>query len=75
MRNLLVIAALLLSAGAHALTADEAKAIAIGEGDSRIEALRAAVAKVTSNRVINAPPWVTLKEFMCSGSGAKRSSD
>ena len=45
MRKILVIAALLLSAGAHALTADEAKAIAIGEGDARIEALHAAVAK------------------------------
>jgi urea transport system permease protein len=44
MRKILVIAALLLSAGAHALTADEAKAIAIGEGDARIEALHKAVA-------------------------------
>ena len=45
MRKILVIASLLLSASAHALTADEAKAIAVGEGDSRIEALRAAVTK------------------------------
>ena len=45
MRKILVIASLLLSASAHALTADEAKAIAVGEGDSRIEALRAAVNK------------------------------
>jgi urea transport system permease protein len=45
MRKILVIASLLLCASAHALTADEAKAIAVGEGDSRIEALRAAVAK------------------------------
>ena len=45
MRKILVTALLLLSASAHALTADEAKAIAVGEGDSRIEALRAAVLK------------------------------
>jgi len=45
MRKLFVIAALLLVTGAHALTADEAKAIAVGDGDARIEALRAAVAK------------------------------
>ena len=43
MRKILVIAAMLLSASAHALTADEAKAIAVGEGDARIEALRTAV--------------------------------
>jgi urea transport system permease protein len=45
MRNYLVIAALLLSASAHALTAAEAQAIAVGEGDARIEALHAAVAQ------------------------------
>ncbi|NVO06758.1 MAG: urea ABC transporter permease subunit UrtB [Rhodoferax sp.] len=45
MRNYLVIAALLLCASAHALTAEEAQAIAVGEGDARIEALHAAVAK------------------------------
>jgi len=45
MRNFLVIVALFLSASAHALTSDEAKSIAIGEGDARIEALHAAVAK------------------------------
>jgi urea transport system permease protein len=45
MRKILVIAALLLCASAHALTAAEAQAIAAGEGDARIEALRAAVAK------------------------------
>jgi urea transport system permease protein len=45
MRICLVIAALLLSASAHALTSDEARAIAVGEGDARIEALHAAVAK------------------------------
>ena len=45
MRNYLAIAALLLSASAHALTEKEAQAIAIGEGDARIEALHAAVAK------------------------------
>ncbi len=45
MRKILVIAAMLLSASAHALTADEAKAIAVGEGDARIDALHAAVAK------------------------------
>ncbi len=36
---------LTLSVSAHALTADEAKAIAVGEGDSRIKALRAATAE------------------------------
>ena len=45
MRNYLVIAALLMCASAHALTAAEAQAIAVGEGDARIEALHAAVAK------------------------------
>ena len=45
MRNLLAIAALLLSASAHALTAPQAQAIAVGEGDARIEALHAAVAQ------------------------------
>ena len=45
MRILVVIAVTLLAISAHALTADEAKAIAIGEGDARIEALHAAVAK------------------------------
>ena len=45
MRNYLLAAALLLSASAHALTADAARAIAVGEGDARIEALHAAVAK------------------------------
>ncbi len=45
MRNILAIAALLLCASAHALTAAEAQAIAVGEGDARIEALHAAVAK------------------------------
>jgi len=45
MRNLLVIAALLLCASAHALTAKEAEAMAVGEGDARIEALHAAVAQ------------------------------
>ena len=33
-----------LSAAAHALTPEQAQAIAVGEGDTRIEALRAAVA-------------------------------
>ncbi len=37
-------AILLIATQAYALTANEAKAIAIGEGDARIEALRAAVA-------------------------------
>jgi urea transport system permease protein len=45
MRKIFVIVAMLLFASAHALTVDEAKAIAIGEGDARIEALHAAVAK------------------------------
>jgi len=43
-RNLLAIAAIFIVGSAHSLTADTAKAIAIGEGDARITALRAAVA-------------------------------
>lgn len=44
MKRLLLLLALAASAGAHALTADEAKAIAVGESDARIEALNKAVA-------------------------------
>ncbi len=48
-RNCLLVFALLLCGSAYALTTEEAKAIAVSvgddEGDSRIEALRAAVAK------------------------------
>ena len=43
-KRLLLLLALLLSASAHALTADEARAIAIGDTDARIEALNKAVA-------------------------------
>ncbi len=42
--QLLLIAILLIATHAYALTADEAKAIAIGDGDARIEALRASIA-------------------------------
>jgi urea transport system permease protein len=45
MRNILVIAALLICASAQALTADQARAIAMGDGDARIAALQAAVAQ------------------------------
>jgi urea transport system permease protein len=41
--KLFAIAMLFASCGAQALTADEAKSMAIGEADSRIEALRSAV--------------------------------
>jgi urea transport system permease protein len=44
MKQLLFLLALAWPAQAHALTADEAKAIAIGESDTRIEALNKAVA-------------------------------
>jgi urea transport system permease protein len=44
LHKLLFLAALLVSATAYALTADEAKVIALGESDSRIEALNKAVA-------------------------------
>ena len=44
LHQLLLMAFLCMATGAHALTPDQAKAIAIGEGDARIEALRAAVA-------------------------------
>ena len=44
LHQLLLMAFLCIATSAHALTPDQAKAIAIGEGDARIEALRAAVA-------------------------------
>ena len=40
-----------------------------------LSTLRAAVARATSSKVINEPPWATLKELRCSGSGVKRNSD
>ncbi len=43
-RFLLLFAIFFIAGSAHSITAKEAKAIAIGEGDARIEALRAAVA-------------------------------
>jgi urea transport system permease protein len=43
LQKLLLLVALCASSAAHALTADEAKALAIGESDSRIEALNKAV--------------------------------
>jgi urea transport system permease protein len=43
-KRLLLLAALCAAAGAHALTADEARAMAVGETDARIEALNKAVA-------------------------------
>jgi urea transport system permease protein len=43
-RYFLASAALCVAVGAHALTADEAKAIASGEADARVEALNKAVA-------------------------------
>ena len=43
--RLLVCAGLLHAAAAYALTAEEARAIAVGEGDARISALRAAMAR------------------------------
>ncbi len=42
-RNLLAVASIFIASNAYSLTADSAKAIALGEGDARIEALRAAV--------------------------------
>ena len=39
-----MMALLCMAASAHALTPDQAKAIAVGEGNTRVEALRAAVA-------------------------------
>jgi len=43
-RSLLLVATLFIATGAHALTADEARAMAAGESDARIEALNKAVA-------------------------------
>jgi urea transport system permease protein len=42
-RTFLAIATIFIAGNAYSLTADTAKAIAVGEGDPRIEALRAAV--------------------------------
>jgi hypothetical protein len=42
-RNYFAIATIFIASNAYSLTADTAKAIAVGEGDPRIEALRAAV--------------------------------
>src|SRR5437867_3999968 len=44
LHRILLIATLLASAAAHALTAEQAAAIALGESDARIEALNKAVA-------------------------------
>ena len=44
LRSLALVAAMFLATGAHALTADEARAMAAGESDARIEALNKAVA-------------------------------
>ena len=44
LRHLLLPALFCVSAGVHALTADEARAIAVGETDARIEALNKALA-------------------------------
>jgi urea transport system permease protein len=49
--HMLVIAIVLIATRAQALTANEAKAMAVGEGDARIEALRAAVAGADANTV------------------------
>lgn len=49
--HVLVIAIVLIATRAQALTANEAKAMAVGEGDARIEALRAAVAGADANTV------------------------
>ena len=43
-RFFLLFAMLFIATHAYSLTADEAKAIAVGEGDTRIEALRASIA-------------------------------
>jgi len=43
-KNLILLLALLVAGASHALTPDEAKAIAVGESDARIEALNKAVA-------------------------------
>jgi urea transport system permease protein len=50
-RNLFVVAAISIASNAHSLTADSAKAMAVGEGDARIEALRAAVAAADDKTV------------------------
>ena len=43
-RFFLLFAMLFIATHAYSLTAEEAKAIAVGEGDTRIEALRASIA-------------------------------
>ena len=49
--HILLLAIWVLMANAHALTSDEAKAIAVGDGDARIEALRASVASADDKTV------------------------
>ena len=44
LKQLLALAIVFVAGSAHSITADTAKAIAIGDGDARIQALRAAVA-------------------------------
>jgi urea transport system permease protein len=51
LRKLLLAAALFLSAHAHALTVEEAKAIAIGETDTRVEALNKAAVNADEKTV------------------------
>jgi urea transport system permease protein len=48
----LLIAMLFIAGYAHSITASEVKAITVGEGDARIEALRAAIAK-GDERLVN----------------------
>jgi len=49
--QLLLFATIFVAASAHALTAQEAKAITSGESDARVEALQAAVAKADERTV------------------------
>ncbi len=52
LHQLLVAVLLCATTHAHALTPDQAKAIAVGDGDTRIEALRAAVAGADEKTVL-----------------------
>jgi urea transport system permease protein len=52
-------AGLLAAGAAHALTADEAKAIAIGESDDRIAALNKAVANADDRTAAFIQAWPT----------------
>ena len=55
LHRFLLLLALLLAGSAHALTADEAKAMAVGESDDRIAAMNKAVANADDRTAAGIP--------------------